>query len=239
MSFKTKLTVGTSNSKLTKEKKNKEFHSTYTGFESCTVACPMWKDCYAKQSYSAIHEKKISSGERGYDVDGLVKDIEKLKPNTTLRLSVSGDLPSVSYKNKERKISVDSMTKIYHACKTNNIKTYTYTHLHCDPYGHKEHNLKVVKLFSEDNFNINISTEKPIDASKYFRDGHDVVMTNTKIFNFAVDQIKKGNKPTLVNKYGTIDIFPCDAQYKPNSACDTCKKCIEHNRSEVVIFKKH
>ena len=98
---------------------------------------------------------------------------------------------------------------------------------------------KISCKFSTDNFVINLSTEKPLQASKFFVDKFDVVMTNSKVFDLAVDAIKKGDKPTMVNKYGTIDLFPCKAQYMDNESCSTCRKCLEHNRKEVVIFKEH
>ena len=238
--YKTKLIEGTSNRKLTNLKYDPYFSSSYTTFESCSDACPLWKKCYGKKGFTAIHERKLFNSDIDYDLEKFINDIERLRPNTTLRLNITGDLPCVTYKpnNNERKISIDALTKIYHATKKNNIKTYTYTHLHCD-YKNQKHNLDCVKLFSTDNFVINLSTEKPLQASKYFVDKFDVVMTNSKVFDLAVDAIKKGNKPTMVNKYGTIDIFPCKALYMDNESCSTCRKCMEHNRKEVVIFKEH
>ena len=104
--YKTKLIEGTSNRKLTKLKFDPYFSSSYTTFESCSDACPLFEKCYGKKSFTALHEKKLFNSEIDYDLERFIKDIERLRPNTTLRLNITGDLPCVTYRpnNNERKI---------------------------------------------------------------------------------------------------------------------------------------
>ena len=76
--YKTKLIEGTSNRKLTNEKYDPYFSSSYTTFESCSDACPLWKKCYGKKGFAAIHERKLFKNEIDYDLERFVNDIERL-----------------------------------------------------------------------------------------------------------------------------------------------------------------
>ncbi len=231
------LKEGTANRKLT-DKPNKFVSATTSSWITCSKHCPLYKDCYAKKGPTSWNANKVSNFERGYDFTKLIDEIVSLRPKSFLRLNVSGDLPSVTYKNDERKISISSLNKLYNATKENNITAYTYTHLHCDPK-HSQYNLEVIKKFSTNKFTINISTENRRAAVKHYLNGHDVVITDTKLFNYAVkQQLETGRKSKLYVDGNTVDLFPCDAQYK-ESNCNKCRKCSEYNRSEIVIFKKH
>ena len=234
-----KLTEATTNKKLTGGKANKFVSATTSSWLTCSNACPLFKDCYAKKGYhQKLHADKVTSGARGYEFKELCNEIMELRPGSLLRLNVSGDLPSEDYSTEERKIDINKLLDLKLSASIAKAKTYTYTHLHCDNKN-KEWNLKACKSFSDKDFVINISTENKRVAAKLYHEGHDVVITDTKLFNFAVEhQQTAGKKATLVTKEGTVDLFPCDAQYK-ESNCAKCKKCAEYNRSELVIFKKH
>tara|TARA_Y100000593_G_C4262528_1_gene312988 strand:+ start:689 stop:1285 length:597 start_codon:yes stop_codon:yes gene_type:complete len=197
----------------------------------------MHSKCYAKKGHQALHAKKVTEGSRGYDLNKLLKEIEELRPHTLLRLNVSGDLPSVTYKNDERKISTDALTKLLIATQDAKAKAFTYTHLHSDPK-HREYNLAVVKEWSTENFVINVSCESSSEAVKLYFEGQDVALTNTKLFNYAVDQeINHGKKAELTTKDGSVDLFPCPASYK-GSNCNECRECSKHHRENIVVFKE-
>ena len=235
--MKYKLTEMTSNHKLTSGEKLKLVSATTSSWLTCSKHCPLHSKCYAKRGRQALHAKKVTEGSRGYDLDKLLKEISELRPNSLLRLNVSGDLPSVTYKNDERKISTDALTKLLIATQDARAKAFTYTHLHSDPK-HREYNLAVVKEWSTDNFVINVSAENSRTAAKLYFDGHDVALTNTKLFNFAVDQeINQGRKATLTTKEGTVELFPCPHSYK-ESNCNQCRECSKHNRENIVVFKE-
>ena len=235
--MKYKLTEMTSNRKLTSGEKLKLVSATTSSWITCSKHCPMHSKCYAKKGRQALHAKAVTETDRGYDLDKLLKEIEELRPNTLLRLNVSGDLPSVTYKNDERKISTDALTKLLIATQDAKAKAFTYTHLHSDPK-HKEYNLATVKEWSEPNFVINVSCESSSEAVKLYFEGQDVALTNTKLFNLAVDQeINHGKKATLTTKEGSVDLFPCPASYK-ESNCNECRECSEHHRENIVVFKE-
>ena len=235
--MKYKLTEMTTNRKLTGGEKLKLVSATTSSWLTCSKHCPMHTKCYAKKGHQALHAKAVTEGSRSYDLDKLLKEIAELRPNSLLRLNVSGDLPSVTYKNDERKISTDALTKLLIASQDAQATTFTYTHLHSDPK-HREYNLAAVKEWSEPNFVINVSTENNRTAAKLYFEGQDVALTNTKLFNFAVDQeVNHGKKAKLTTKDGTIDLFPCPASYK-GSNCNECRECSKHHRENIVVFKE-
>jgi hypothetical protein len=232
------LKEATSNKKLTGLKPQKLVSATTSSWLTCSKYCPLFNKCYAKKGPQSWNANKVTRNERGYNFNTLIKEIEQLRTNSFLRLNVSGDLPSENYINDVRKIDKEALNKIYLATRKTNTTTYTYTHLHCDKKN-KEYNLNAVKEHSKENFVINISTEIKKNALKHYFNGHDVVITNTKLFNEAVKhQIETGKQKQLKTDKGTVELFPCDAQYK-ESNCSKCRKCSEYNRSEIVIFKEH
>ena len=205
----------------------------------------MHTKCYAKKGHQALHAKAVTEGSRGYDLDKLLKEIAELRPNSLLRLNVSGDLPSVTYKNDERKISTEALTKLLIATQDAKATAFTYTHLHSDPK-HREYNLAAVREWSEPNFVINVSCELPRTAMNLYFSGQDVVITNSKLFNYAVDhEIKTGKKAELSVKEGSgrtslhspVTLFPCPASYK-GSNCNECRECSKHHRENIVVFKE-
>ncbi len=235
--MKYKLTEMTSNKKLTSGEKLKLVSATTSSWITCSKSCPMHIKCYAKRGHQALHANAITKGSRGYDLDKLLKEIEELRPNTLLRLNVSGDLPSVSYKNDERKISVNALTKLLTATKDAKATAFTYSHLHCDKKN-RSYNLAAIKEWSEPNFVINVSCESSSVAAKLYFDGQDIALTNTKLFNYAVDQeINHGKKAELTTNEGSVDLFPCPASYK-GSNCNECRECSKHHRENIVVFKE-
>jgi hypothetical protein len=197
----------------------------------------MHTKCYAKRGHQALHAKAVTEGSRGYDLDKLLKEISELRPNTLLRLNVSGDLPSVSYETDERKINTEALTALIGAAITSNSTLFTYTHLHSDPK-HRRYNLAAIKEWSDPVLVINVSCESPTVAAKLYFDGQDIALTNTKLFNYAVEQeTKTGKKAVLETNEGSVDLFPCPASYK-GSNCNECRECSKHFRENIVVFKE-
>ena len=233
-----KLTEETTNKKLTSGEKLKTVHATTSSWLTCSPFCPLHSVCYAKKGHQKLHADHITRGSRGYEFNKLITQVSEVRPNSLIRLSVSGDLPSISYEDKYRKIDKLKVLELKAASQKAGATTYTYSHLHSCPKN-KEYNLNAYKEISSDKFVINVSTENKITASKLYHQNHDVVITDTKLFNFAVEQQQlTGKKAKLIVNNKTVDLFPCDAQYK-ESNCNKCRKCAEFNRSEIVIFKQH
>ena len=120
--MKYKLTEMTTNKKLTGGEKLKLVSATTSSWVTCSKHCPMHSKCYAKKGRQALHARAVTEGSRGYDFNKLLKEIEELRPGSLLRLNVSGDLPSVSYENDERKIDINALAEL-----RNNLYLYTFT----------------------------------------------------------------------------------------------------------------
>ena len=235
--MKYKLTEMTSNRKLTSGEKLKLVSATTSSWLTCSKHCPMHSKCYAKKGRQALHARAVTEGSRGYDFNKLLKEIEELRPGSLLRLNVSGDLPSVSYENDERKIDINALAELLDVSVEAYATTFSYTHLHSDPK-HKRYNLAAIKEWSDYGFVINVSCESPTVAAKLYFDGQDVALTNTKLFNYAVEQeTKTGKKATLETNEGSVDLFPCPASYK-GSNCNECRECSKHHRENIVVFKE-
>jgi len=235
--MKYKLTEMTTNKKLTSGEKLKLVSATTSSWITCSKHCPMHTKCYAKRGHQALHAKAVTEGSRGYDLDKLLQEISELRPNTLLRLNVSGDLPSVSYETDERKINTEALTALIGAAITSNSTLFTYTHLHSDPK-HRRYNLAAIKEWSDPVLVINVSCELPSVATKLYFDGQDVALTDTGTFNYAVEyETSTGKKAKLTTKEGSVDLFPCPASYK-GSNCNECRECSKHHRENIVVFKE-
>jgi len=225
------LKEGTQNKKLTGGDSLKKVSATVSSWQTCSKHCPMFNSCYAKQGFrTRIHANAVTTKGRGSDFDGFLENIENLRNNSFLRLSVSGDLPSEDwcYSTEERKIDLNKLKAIKKAVQSTKTLAFTYTHLHCDPK-HRQHNLKAVKETANKDLVINISVESKSKALKMKQAGFDVALVDSKTFKDA----KEGNAPGF---------FACPAQYEDSegdySRCIDCKKCSMFNRDEIVVFDK-
>tara|TARA_R100000152_G_C6750529_1_gene174173 strand:+ start:228 stop:953 length:726 start_codon:yes stop_codon:yes gene_type:complete len=225
------LKEGTTNGKLTGGDSLKKVSATVSSWQTCSKHCPMFNSCYAKKGFhTRQNANAVTTKGRGSDFEGFLENIENLRNNSFLRLSVSGDLPSEDwcYSTEERKIDLNKLKAIKKAVQSTKTLAFTYTHLHCDPK-HKEHNLKAVKEAANKDLVINISVESKSKALKMKQAGFDVALVDSKTFKEA----KEGNAPGF---------FACPAQYKDEngekSRCIDCKKCSMFNRDEIVVFDK-
>ncbi len=218
---------------LSKKSSNKKLGgiaSSTTSANSCSTDCGLFNVCYAKKGPQSWHWNKVTKGERGTDWLTFCSDVEKLKPNSLFRHNVSGDLPTING-------VLDTVKLDQLQCATTNAKVnfYTYTH-----WNVSQTNRDVIKRFNQPGFVINASTEKIRVAAKYYLEGLDVVITNTGLFNFAVNNLKQYKLPTKINYCGElIKVVPCPEQYTDSATCASCKLCARSNRDFIVCFKQH
>jgi hypothetical protein len=228
-------------SKTKNKKLGKGVYASTSSADTCSISCPLFTDCYAKKGPQSWNWAKVTKGERGTDWATFCDSVEQLKPNTLFRHNVSGDLPYVKHYEGEtwRCIDTAALDKLQCAVVNSEAKMYTYTHLHTDQmYG--ETNLDTVARFSQPNFVINLSTEKPREALKLKQKGFDVVITNTDVFELAVYSIKHRKQPANIVCNGeSVKVLPCPEQYTESATCATCKLCARNNRDFVIAFKKH
>jgi hypothetical protein len=187
----------------------------------------MFNECYAKKGPQSWHWAKVNKGERGTDWATFCSQVEKLKPRTLFRHNVSGDLPTIG-----AAIDTVKLDQLQCAVVNSGARFYTYTH-----WAIGANNEDTIKRFSQNGFVINVSTERPRDALKFKQRGFDVVITNTDVFNVAVDTIKNHNQLAFIGE--NVKVLPCPEQYTESATCATCKLCARDNRDYVIAFKKH
>ena len=231
-------------SKKTSNKKLGKIASSTSSADTCSVSCPLYHDCYAKRGPQSWHWAKVTKGERGVDVGSFCEQVESLKPGTMFRHNVSGDLPYVSHYEGEtwRLIDTEKLDKLQCAAVNADLKFYTYTHLHTDDrYGAA--NSDTILRFSGHKFVINVSTETVESAVDRYRNGFDVVITDSTVFELAVNAIKENKRPLMIadsqDLNNPVKVIPCPEQYTDTAKCETCGLCAKANRKFVIAFKKH
>ncbi len=217
-------------SKTSNKKLGKGVYASTTSADSCPVTCGMYAKCYAKKGPQSWHWKKVNNDERGTDWDTFCSQVEKLKPGTLFRHNVSGDLPTIG-----ETIDTVKLDQLQCAVTNSGARFYTYTH-----WNVSQTNRDIIKRFSQFGFAINVSTETIRLAAKYYLEGLDVVITDTKLFEFAVSNLKEHKQPTKIKYCGeAVKVIPCPEQYTDSATCATCKLCTRVNRDFVSAFKEH
>ena len=209
-----------------------------TSADSCPTTCGLYHACYAKKGPQSWHWSKVNKGTRGTDWPSFLSQIEKLKPGSLFRHNVSGDLPTIN----GGLLDVVKLDQLQCATTNANVGLYTYTHWHTDKTFGKT-NVDSIKRFSQPGFVINVSTESVDDALFYREIGCDVVLTNTTVFEFAVESIQKKQGLLKIcsveNLDESVNVIPCPEQYTDSATCKTCKLCSRYNRDYVIAFKEH
>ncbi len=217
-------------SKTSNKKLGKGVYASTTSADSCPVTCGMYAKCYAKKGPQSWHWKKVNNDERGTDWDTFCSQVEKLKPGTLFRHNVSGDLPTIG-----ETIDTVKLDQLQCAVTNSGARFYTYTH-----WNVSQTNRDIIKRFSQFGFAINVSTETIRTAAKYHLEGLDVVITDTALFKFAVNNLKEYKQPTKIKYCGEdVKVIPCPEQYTDSATCATCKLCTRVNRDFVIAFKEH
>ena len=226
---------------LTTKSSNKKLGglpASTTSADSCPLTCGLYHACYAKKGPQSWHWSKVNKGTRGTDWPSFLSQIEKLKPGSLFRHNVSGDLPTI----KGGLLDVVKLDQLQCATTNANVGLYTYTHWHTDKTFGKT-NVDTVKRFSQPGFVINVSTEFVDDALFYREIGCDVVLTNTTVFEFAVESIQKKQGLLKIcsveNLDESVNVIPCPEQYTDSATCKTCKLCSRYNRDYIIAFKEH
>ena len=81
------------------------------------------------------------------------------------------------------------------------------------------------------------------DAVNKHREGLDVVVTNSNVFDLAVNAIKENKTPlnvvSTVDISHTVKVIPCPEQYTESATCKTCRLCARAGRDFIIAFKQH
>jgi hypothetical protein len=186
---------------------------------TCWTGCPFYdKGCYAKSGPQALHWRKVSAGERGYEWDAFLRLIRKLNRGQLWRHNVSGDLPVVA----DGIIDGDKVAQLADA--NRGRKGYTYTH-----HPLTDTNLGVIKYANAAGFTVNVSTESVESA--------DRIMSEHKIPAVAVVNSDKTDR--FYRTESGRKVITCPATIHENVTCATCGLCQQSDREFVIAFPAH
>jgi hypothetical protein len=193
--------------------------TTTSDRSTCWTGCPFYdKGCYAKSGPQALHWRKVSAGERGYEWDAFLRLIRKLNRGQLWRHNVSGDLPIVSD-------GIIDGNKVVELAEANRgRKGYTYCH-----HPLTDTNLGVIKYANAAGFTVNVSTESVEVA--------DRIMSEHKIPAVAVVNSEKTDR--FYRTESGRKVITCPATLHDNVTCATCGLCQQSDREFIIAFPAH
>jgi hypothetical protein len=191
--------------------------TTTTSDNTCPPTCAMFKTCYAKGGPQAMHWAKVSSGERGTDLSGLLDHIRNLEADTIWRHNVSGDLPGTG-----ERINGNDLGRIVGA--NAGKRGFTYTHKNPRKYG----NASKIAAANLNGFTINLSANTLAEADEYADMGIGPVVTVLPADASANVKTPDGRR-----------VVVCPATQRDDVTCDSCKLCAVQMRGVIVGFPVH
>ena len=121
---------------------------TTTESASCPPSCPFINaGCYAKSGPLALHWRKVSSGERGTDWQGLCDFVQSLPEHQLWRHNQAGDLPHLHG-------VIDHAALAHLVVANTGRRGFTYTHHTLTP-----ENVSMLTRSNRQGFTVNASTE--------------------------------------------------------------------------------
>lgn len=186
---------------------------TTSSANTCPDTCKL-KDngCYASSGPSAIHWRKVSSGERGISEAEFLQQIERFSyAGEIWRHNQAGDLP-----HNDGFIDHDFVKKL---CFVNRGLGFTYTH-----HALNRQNKMIIDYANSSGFTVNVSTDNVKQAKQLKSENPDLLVVTILPLDYA-DNDK--------------EILRCPAEYKENVTCARCKLCAISKRSKIIGFTAH
>ena len=206
---------------------------TTSGAQTCPDACPLKNGgCNMEVGRQAIHWRKVTNGQRGYDWAKLVDELNrKTYPTQVWRHNVSGDLAGDG-------VTIDAL-KIKDLIKVNKGKRgFTYTHY--DTIKNAE-NRETVKAANAGGFVINLSGNNLTHADAL------ADLEIAPVVSVLPSEYGIGKKETVPEYKARLKTLPqttpggrrvtvCPATYLGGVSCATCKLCAAPNRRAIIGF---
>ena len=148
-------------SRSSNKKLGKGTFASTSSWDTCSISCGLFKECYAKKGPQSWHAAKVNRGERGTNNwDTFCAQVENIPKGSLFRHNVSGDLPYVEHYPGEtwRLIDTVKLDKLQFAAVNAGVNFYTYTHFTSDTK-YPGPNIDTDKSFSQPSFVINYSTK--------------------------------------------------------------------------------
>lgn len=196
---------------------------TTSSAETCPDACPLKVGgCYAKSGPLGLHWAKVSSGERGTELDILCRQIEAFPEHQLWRHNQSGDLPGVG-----DTIDVVSLHQLVKANKGRRGFTYTHKPVEGDD-AQAESNRDAVRSANANGFTINLSGNNLPHADRLAQLDAGPVVT----------LVSQSTPDTFYTPQGRKGIV-CPAQQREDITCASCQLCSRSQRSVIIGFRPH
>jgi hypothetical protein len=220
------LTVGnihhvpnTEDSKLKNKGDKIQFSATWTAPCYCPTRCP-WKGhgCYGEHGNCNMHFRNVAKRLTGTPINLLPSQVFSRGCGQYVRINVVGDM-AIPGTSELSSAFVETIISAYP--RTFIKELYTYTH--CDL---NSHNLKIMREAIARGFVINASCESHEQVKKAINNGVPAVL------------VVKYMTKNVIEKEG-IKYVKCPNQINQKNKCLHCKKCMQGNRREVVVFTYH
>ena len=200
--------------------------------DTCPDSCPLKKaGCYAMTGPLKLHWDKVSSGERGTDLDEALKPIRKLNHGALWRYGQAGDLPG-----EGDTIDHGALRKIAHA--NRGKRAIVFTHKPPTPA-----NLEIIREVREMGLNINLSADNLEEADHLARMQFPVVtILKSEYARSATEtlgeyRMRLAQLPRKTPEGRKIAV--CPATYTDVS-CTQCGICADGDRKSVIVgFPAH
>ena len=184
---------------------------------TCPDACPFKSaGCYADGGPLAIHWRKVTNGERGYDWAGFVEAVAKLPEGQLWRHNQAGDLPGDG-----DHIDLFALQALVVA--NAGKRGFTYTHYPMTPA-----NRAAVAASNANGFTVNLSGNNLAHADE---------LATLGVGPVTVVLDADTTEHTLATPSGR-KVVVCPATYRDDVSCATCQLC-QRQRETIVGFPAH
>lgn len=194
-----------------------------TSANTCPDACPLKaKGCYAKGGPSAIHWRKVSSGERGKEWNAFCDDVKALPRGQLWRHNQAGDLPGIG-----DTIDTEKMRQLVQANKGK--RGFTYTHYPVADTDNGTHAINASAIYNanQSGFTVNLSANNIKQAVEYVRLDIAPVVTLLPM-----------DAPNVQTIEG-VKVVACPAEKSDKVTCASCGLCADSKRDYVIGFRAH
>ena len=197
----------------TSNRKTGPIPTTYSSRETCPPSCPHFRaSCYAENFHTALNWNKVD--QRGQDLDGLLKAINRLPKGQFWRHNVAGDLPG-----EGEQVDAYALGQIVKA--NRGRKGFTYTHKKSPEA------ITWAKHATAWGFTVNLSADDAGEADKLAATGAPVVVV------VPMDTPKHTTTPE------GRPVLVCPAQTTEGMTCALCQLCQKADRRQIIGFRAH
>ena len=184
---------------------------------SCPITCGVREACYAMTGPLALHWEKVSTTERGYDLERFIGELDTLPRGQVWRHNQAGDLD-----HRGGRIVLASIVKLVKVNMRRKLRGFTYTH-----HELTEHNVYCIKFANNHGFTVNVSTDNVAESV--------VTYKKHKLPTVTLLPMDAPNVQTVEG----VKIVACPAEKTKRVTCSNCTMCMARDRRYIIGFRAH